>query len=1240
MSESLKSVRQMIFHRYSILLVAIALIWAGSGLYRSSFVSINEKAISKQAEAVLKESGRQAKEWMQQLKQALQDDADVFRSGQFIFQSLKDNNLISLSYYKNKKARFWTSSHVPLDSNQLENLKPNGLLELRNGWYRYFHEKISEEEQIVALTLICNKYVHRNRYLNDHFHPAFGLSDEADLSAGNEEVGIPVNDEEGNILFSILLNEQENTSGRNLYFLAALIVAGMILLVRFLKEECINLERYIGSFYATLLLVFSVGLLRYWSLVTEFPAVFYEFELFQPSLFAASFFLPSLGDFLMNAILVLYVFYFLDSRSKNFTYRLAGNKKVSMLFSTLLLVLIMTYGTYIGHLLKGLIEDSNIEFNINNIFNLSVYSFIGFTIIALLFFAFYLFCEFTFRVSLQMKTDKKTFLLLMLGLSLLSLIIQHLLGIRDLVMVFWPLLVLSLLYYIHFYRESRQISFNFIVLLLISFSGFTAYALSKFTSAKEEKNRLVLAEKLATDEDPMVEILYSEMESDLRKSELLNRAFDSSAVFSKTLFEEQLEKEFFSGDWNNFDIQFFLFSADSTPLGLEGFAPIREFTELDNIILENGVPSKFSGNMNFIYNSTNKLSYVIKLPVSLRNEAPKGFLFCELRSKKIPEDIGFPELLMDKGSNKIDVIHQYSYARYVDSVQVNRFGSYRYSLLSTSYGNLTGKYEFREGNNYNHLVYRVDERTLIVLSRPMDKFINRATSFSYLFTLFCLVLIIGFLFRQISLGLASIHLTLQGKVQFLLVGVLLISLVLFGLGTRYFIADQYQEKNNSIISEKIHSVRIEVTHKLGRERELGPELRNYVGYILGKFATVFLTDINLYGVDGSLIATSRPKIFQSGLLAQQMNPEAFLQMTQERKSEFIQEETIGNMRYQSAYVPLLNEHNQLLGFLNLPYFAKQSALESELSSFLVAILNIFVVLFALSILGALFVSNWITKPLRLVQESLSRIQLGKTNKPIEYSGRDEIGSLVEEYNKKVQELEHYAIELAKSERESAWREMAKQVAHEIKNPLTPMRLSIQHMQRSLRQDDPEWKEKIDRFTHTVIEQIDALSNIANEFSNFAKMPKAQEEVLDLLTILSNAVELYKDTPGVQVRLARTDLSAAFVYADKDQLIRVFNNLIKNGIQAIPEEREGKIEVFIRKREHQFVVEVRDNGTGIEPDRIDKIFTPNFTTKSTGMGLGLAMVKNIVENAGGKIWFETSQNVGTGFFVSLPVHQSH
>ena len=250
---------------------------------------------------------------------------------------------------------------------------------------------------------------------------------------------------------------------------------------------------------------------------------------------------------------------------------------------------------------------------------------------------------------------------------------------------------------------------------------------------------------------------------------------------------------------------------------------------------------------------------------------------------------------------------------------------------------------------------------------------------------------------------------------------------------------------------------------------------------------------------------------------------------------------------------------------------------------------------------------------------------------------DEIGSLVSEYNRMILELSKSAELLAKSERESAWREMAKQVAHEIKNPLTPMKLSVQHLKRIWKDDAPDGDQKMERLTQTIIEQIDTLSSIATEFSNFAKMPKANLERVDVQQTLLNIIDLFNDSNDIEILFHNQTIENRIVLADKEQLLRVFNNIMKNAIQSIPKERKGIIEIDLKLENDSYTISIKDNGGGIASDVLDKIFVPNFTTKTGGMGLGLAMVKSIVEEFNGKIWFETKSDEGTIFYVSLPCY---
>ena len=239
----------------------------------------------------------------------------------------------------------------------------------------------------------------------------------------------------------------------------------------------------------------------------------------------------------------------------------------------------------------------------------------------------------------------------------------------------------------------------------------------------------------------------------------------------------------------------------------------------------------------------------------------------------------------------------------------------------------------------------------------------------------------------------------------------------------------------------------------------------------------------------------------------------------------------------------------------------------------------------------------------------------------------------------LEKVEDSAAQLARSERDAAWREMAKQVAHEIKNPLTPMKLRVQHLQRSWEDDAPNLEERLKQTGQTLIEQIDSLAHIASEFSNFAKMPRAQRVEVDLVAILEQSSDLFADNGNVTVTLHNMVQGPAHVMADREQMKRVFTNLIKNAVQAMVEDHPGTIDITLTRKGDHYHVAVADNGKGIAPDDYDRIFVPNFTTKSRGMGLGLAMVKNIVTSSGGHIGFESEQGKGTLFTLELPANHA-
>jgi nitrogen fixation/metabolism regulation signal transduction histidine kinase len=346
-------------------------------------------------------------------------------------------------------------------------------------------------------------------------------------------------------------------------------------------------------------------------------------------------------------------------------------------------------------------------------------------------------------------------------------------------------------------------------------------------------------------------------------------------------------------------------------------------------------------------------------------------------------------------------------------------------------------------------------------------------------------------------------------------------------------------------------------------------------------------------------------------------------------------EYIGELEYLSAYTDFYNGDYLQIGYIAVPQYFSKDQVQLEIQEFMAVIVHIYLVITLLFILLSLIINKQLSAPLTMLENSLKDIRLGQRNKKIVYKPNDEIGQLVIQYNKMVEELEKSVRLLAKSERESAWKTMARQVAHEINNPLTPMKLTIQQLQRTKKLGDSRFDDYFEKSTATLIEQIENLSRIAGTFSNFARLPEAKPQKVDVAKIVTMEVGLFvHNHDRIEITYQGVE-NGVFVLADREQLIQVFNNLLKNAIQSIPSDRAGKIEVGLDTSIDEVHVHIRDNGKGIADDIKDKLFTPNFTTKSTGMGLGLSISQNMVRIAGGEITFETEMDKGTVFHVQLP-----
>lgn len=398
-----------------------------------------------------------------------------------------------------------------------------------------------------------------------------------------------------------------------------------------------------------------------------------------------------------------------------------------------------------------------------------------------------------------------------------------------------------------------------------------------------------------------------------------------------------------------------------------------------------------------------------------------------------------------------------------------------------------------------------------------------------------------------------------------------------------------------------------------------------------KIADVHSLQLNLYDLDGTLLKTSRAT-FTLDTLQVCIRTEILNELSNTAQHHYIEKSEENGEIFQSSYSYITDQKSKPLAILNLPYLENDEFLSKELNEFLLRLLYAYSFVLLMAVVIAFLLSKYITKSLKTISDKINTTRLEKSNEKIEIGDTsEEINVLVNSYNSMIDELEESAVKLATSEREQAWREMAKQVAHEIKNPLTPMRLTVQNFQRKFDPTDENIHKKVDEYSKTLIQQIDTMSSIASAFSNFAKMPAQQNETLNVVKIVKLALDIFNEE-YIEFSSDSEEIIAKF---DRTQLIRVVTNLVKNGIQAIPSNREPKIKVNVKTENDQVIITVSDNGAGVLEENKTKVFEPKFTTKTSGMGLGLAMVKNIVEMHKGTITFESERNKGTTFKVTIP-----
>lgn len=558
------------------------------------------------------------------------------------------------------------------------------------------------------------------------------------------------------------------------------------------------------------------------------------------------------------------------------------------------------------------------------------------------------------------------------------------------------------------------------------------------------------------------------------------------------------------------------------------------------------------------------------------------------------------------------------------------------------YTNLSlGESLIKTKDAYSNLYLQVAKDETIKLSRKAARLIKPVSLFSFIFIYIGLLLALIFFvnkrldfipeFLLFDLGRIT---SLKNKLQFSIIALIIFSFMIIGVVTIYYFQNLSRQYDRDLTKEKAIALAMDIQAKTRHMMDESMMI-NSISKELLSICKKHHVDINIYYNTGELALSSFSKMYEEGdqdiALSNDIMKD-FINNKHQIKLDFLSPEL--GMNFQQAFIPILGPKDKIQIFVNslqTPVIESNS----KVSDFVGTLLNIYVFLFLIAGAIALAVSNSITQPLKNLGEKIKKLKLGFKNEHLDWHSEGEIGQLVKNYNDMVDKLDDSAKMIAKTERDMAWREMAKQVAHEIKNPLTPMKLSIQYLKRAIDQRPEDTGDLVDRVSTTLIEQIDNLSNIAGAFSNFGKMPQSQNHKIILNEVVEAIHDLFRKRNDMDINMYEP-IDELYVFADKNALVRILNNIVKNAIQAIPTERRGHIDVKLYKEDKKAIVQISDNGIGIPDHRKEKVFLPNFTTKSSGTGLGLAICANMVESFNGKLYFNSTEGVGTDFFLEIPL----
>lgn len=1220
---------------------AIALVAA---VLVATFVAPSYKTPEKYAENV----ARRVKKELRYLEREIAAIRDLAEENtEILFSQLQFPTRYDHYIYQQGKPVFWSTNDFVPDYAIVNG--DSTLYFATENQSQYLVRKVNlghDDLELISLLTLYKHYPIANQYIESAYNERIFANSNVKLYEAGAGQGftIPV---DGKQLFRAEFLDDYKLDIEPLQALALILfVSSIILVLSLLRRQVIRFIRNHREQTGFLILAGGLALVRGIILLADFPFALIDLKLFDPAYYASSHLNPSLGDLLLNMIVVMllvgYIFrYFYRFRLYSKLVNADGTVKDIASIGLATVSFFVLY--YIYFLFKSLNFNSQWAFDIHEEVDFTYLKLTGYLIIFMAVAIYFMASHTIYKVYMRINRRSRFYKIFdftigaMLFITLALAFNANFLAAGIVNAIYFGVVhFLNLPSYV-FRVQYKSVFYYF--MSAVAIAVIWAYVVAYFEQKNDLGQRRKMADELLIENDYLGEYLLDEAVRNIKNDPFI-RGRMLTPFLPKEIIGQKVKEIHLSDYFDRYDIRVYLFGPNGKPLSGAASANYytikSEFsgykTEFENIYFRSVMGSK----------SPKQYFAFVELERYGQGNYNIGSILIELNLKRIIPNSVYPELMVDKnylGALANPAFSEYSYA-IVESHQIvyssgefNYYRDFNKSLLDKAsiYTD-----EIQSGR-YRHFARRDVEkdRTIIVTSRSYP-FMHVVSNFSFLFLMiiFFVLLTLVVASRYVSFG--AIRLNYAAKIQLYANFAFFIPLLAISVTTLSVLISSYKrevEKDYLNRAEKVSEEIVEPLYAYYRNVSDKEELSGR----LAQLANYTDVDINVYTNAGRLLTTNQPRIYEKDILSEYINPEAIAAIMEENSASLILDETVGGLTYKATYVAVKYFlSGDQIGILSVPFFGSKIELEQQIIVVLTRIINIFTFVLIVSLIVSYFASKWLTFPLRLITQKIRRTTLSEYNEPLTWHSRDEIGLMVGEYNRMLENLEESKKALSRSEKESAWREMAKQVAHEIKNPLTPMKLTLQHLRRMMEKNMPENGGFIEKPINTLLHHVDTLSDIAQSFAAFAQMPAPESEKFEIASLLKQTIGLYSNEEAGRIE---TDIEDGpfFVIGDAQWMSRIFSNLIINGMQAVPEGREAVIRIKLKKTGSQkALIEISDNGTGIPENIREKVFIPNFSTKFTGSGIGLAVAKRGVEHAGGKIWFETEDNMGTSFFIELPL----